>query len=156
MKIDRLSFPLEVVPADVGVRVALERERLGWTKSRLASKAKLSRWSIYRLEEGRRPSRADTLFRVAHALDIPIGSLVPAWPEWVPIKGTLPGEATRERRKALGMTIAELASKVGVSEATLSRHERGIVASPTFVRREGDDYVACSEKLREVLYPAKD
>lgn len=80
IKEPRLLFPLDQVPANVGVIIAEARERRGWSKARLARTAKLSRWSIYRLEAGVRPQRADTLFRVARALDISLRELVPAWP----------------------------------------------------------------------------
>jgi transcriptional regulator with XRE-family HTH domain len=117
----------------------------------LAAKAGLNRASVYRLEGGAAPSRADTLFRIAHALDMPIRDLVPEWPEWEPIKGHGPGEGSRERRRALGLSLAQVAREIGVSEASLSRFERGVGTSPVFLRRFGDDVTSCNELLERVL-----
>lgn len=150
--LQRLAFPRGELPDGLGAMVARERRARRWSQARLAVRAGISRASVYRLEGGRGAVLADTLFRIAHALDLGIGDLVPAWPEWEPVKGLGPGEAVRERRRALGMTIAEVAARVGVSEATLSRHERGIGVSPAFLRRLGDELVAENERLEEVLH----
>lgn len=151
MKEPQLLFPLDAVPAGVGSVIARSRGERGWSKAQLSRKAKLSRWSIYRLEAGVRPQRADTLFRVARALDIPLQEIVPDWPEWVPIAGRTIGEVARARRRALGLTLAELAARIGVSEATLSRYERGVCASPRLLERVGDDYVPANAELAAAL-----
>lgn len=74
-------FLFVLVPSAVGDAVVGTREKRGWSKAQLARKAKLSRWSVYRIESGINPQRADTLFRVAHALVMPIRELVLTWPE---------------------------------------------------------------------------
>ena len=147
----RLTFPVAAVPHGVGDQVARERRRRRWSQAKLASRAGLSRAAVYRVEGGARPVRPDTLFRLAHALDLPIRGLVPDWPEWEPIKGLGHGEAVRERRRSLGLTIAELAEKVKVSEATLSRHERSVGVSPSFLIREGDEVLARNNVLSVAL-----
>lgn len=68
-----------------------------------------------------------------------------------PDQGAGLDDGVRERRRAVGMTLAELAHAAGVSEATLSRHERGIVASPSLVRFVGDELVASNEALETAL-----
>lgn len=151
IKVARLVFPASAVPPDVGDRVAAERLRRRWTQARLAARAKLSRAAVYRLEGGSLPVRADTLFRVAHALDMPIRDLVPDWPEWDPIKGHGHGEGVRKRRREIGLTMAELADMVGVSEATLSRHERSVGVSGVFLVREGDEIVSRDDRLSDAL-----
>ncbi len=49
------------------------------------------------------------------------------------------------------MTVAELALAAAVSEATLSRHERGIGCSPALLKRVGDQHYPCNDKLAEAL-----
>lgn len=154
------EFPARSVPADLGARIRDERFRRRWTQGRLAEKAGISRAAIYRAEaiipNGRAPGRirADTLFRIARALDMQITELVPEWPEWDPVAGNSAGSAARELRRANGRSIAEIAARIGVSEATLSRFERDIGESPTFVRRLGDELVSCNEELAQALGPA--
>ena len=118
---------------------------------RLAARAGLSRAAVYRLEDWLLPVRADTLFRVAHALDMPIRDLAPDWLEWDPIKGYGHGEEVRKRRREVGLTMAGLADMVGVSEATLSRHERSVGVSGVFLVREGDEIVSRDDSLFEAL-----
>ena len=138
------------VPPGVGERVSELRKARRWSQARLAVKSGVSRASIYRIEAGRAPL-ADTLFRLAHAFDLPIGDLVPSWPEWEPVAAAGIGVRTRQRRRALGISVAELALAAGVSEAALSRHERGIGWSPSLVRRIGDEYAAANDGLARRL-----
>lgn len=147
-----LKFLLSAVPDDVGQRVRALRKEKRWSQGRLAERAGLSLATIGRLEgKDSHSAQADTLFRIAEAFDLPIGDLVPAWPEWEPIKGHGVGEAVRERRRALGMTMAELAEIAGVSEATLSRFERGIVENSGLAKKTGDDFVLNKEELAKAL-----
>ena len=78
-------------------------------------------------------------------------SLVPLWPEWEPLGFGGHGPRTRERRRALNLTGAELAKSAGVSEATLSRYERGTGCSPVLLKRIGEKHYACNEKLAQAL-----
>lgn len=158
----RLRFPPSSIPHGVGEIISDARKQRRWSQARLACKAGLSRAAVYRVEalDGKtqraRGVRADTLFRLAHALDMTIGELVPDWPEWEPIRGSGLGEAARERRRKLGLTIAEVAASIGVSEATLSRHERGLVTSRNFVRQVGDELIANNAALTNALNPDMD
>lgn len=124
-------------------------------QSQLAEAAGISRAAVYRLEalDGSKPMRAvraDTLFRIAHALDVSIRDFVPTWSEWEPIKGNGLGEEVREARRAAGLTLAVLAAEVGVSEATLSRHERALVVG-SFLRREGEQIYSAKNDLYDAL-----
>jgi transcriptional regulator with XRE-family HTH domain len=140
------------VPDDVGERIRAARKGRRWSQDRLAKRADLSRATISRIESGdHHVAEADTLFRIAHALDVPIGDFVPAWPEWEPIKGQGLGPAIRERRRALNMTLARLAELAGVSEATLSRFERGAIENSGLVRKIGDEHVLDNDALAEFL-----
>ena len=145
------QFPSEAVPSDLGKTVAQARTARRWSQARLAAKAKVARASIYRLEGGGRPVRPDTIFRVARALELDMRTLVPEWPEWDPLGPGGHGPRTRERRRALCLTAANLAAAAGVSEATLSRYERGIGFSPSLLKRVGDQHFASNESLARTL-----
>ncbi len=149
--LQRPSFPRSQLPAGLGETVARARRARRWSQARLAERAKIARASVYRLEAGQCSVFADTLFRIAHALDIGIGEFVPTWPEWEPIKGNGHGDALRKQRKALDLTMAELSGCLGVSEATLSRHEQGVCVSPEILRRIGEGIVASGEDLATAL-----
>ena len=111
----------------------------------------MSRASVYRCEAGGHAVRPDTVFRLARALGLEMRYLVPAWPEWEPIGGGGHGPRKRERRRSLDMTMAELAAQAGVSEATLSRHERGIGHGPKLIEFDGDEPYACNAALARAL-----
>ncbi|PZU05714.1 MAG: hypothetical protein DI606_19195 [Sphingobium sp.] len=153
------NCPLAAIPVDLGERIVTQRKERNWSQARLAQRAGLSRAAIYRAEalagaEEVRAIRADTLYRIAHALEISIHYLVPTWPEWEPVKGLGFGEAIREKRKKAGVSMADLAAKVGISEASLSRHERTLVRSPRFVKKAGgesDEFLAKNDDLEQAL-----
>lgn len=149
------NFPTSEIPVDIGIRIKSERKAAEWSQSQLAEAAGISRAAVYRLEalDGSKPMRAvraDTLFRIAHALDVSIRDFVPTWSEWEPIKGNGLGEEVREARRAAGLTLAVLAAEVGVSEATLSRHERALVVG-SFLRREGEEIYSAKSDLYDAL-----
>ena len=118
-----LRFPLSSVPKDFGRSLRSARLARRWTQARLAKAAGLKRETIARLECGVRRPAADTVFRLEAALDLD-GELVPAWPEWKPIGLPSMGARSRERRRGLGLSLAEVAEVAGVSVSTLSRFER--------------------------------
>lgn len=133
---DRPSFPASAIPSDFGERVAAERRRLGWLQDRLAAEAGLRRETIVRIETGARRPASDTVFRLEDAMDLEPGELVPGWPEWKPIGSPTHGARSRERRRELDLSISVVASKAGVSIATLSRFEREVGATPSLARSE--------------------
>ena len=55
--------------------------------------------------------------------------------------------ALRERREAAGMTQAELAARLGITQQTLSKHERGVRAPGHFKTIRGYE--------RELKAPAR-
>lgn len=114
------------------------RAARGWSQGKLATRAGLARETVARLEAGGRPPIADTVFRLEAALDLLPGELVPAWPEWAPISLATWGARSRERRRALGLGLAEVAAAAGVSDSTLSRFEREIGRSTLLETVAGD------------------
>lgn len=137
------------LPADVGETIAEARRKRRWSQARLASRSKVARASVYRLEAGGHAIRPDTLFRIARALGLEMRYLVPAWPEWDPVGES--GHGPRTRRRSLGMSVAALAAAAGVSEATLSRHERGLGHSARLLGLAGDEPYACNNALAAAL-----
>jgi transcriptional regulator with XRE-family HTH domain len=117
--------PRAAAPKAAGRLVRSSRREQGLSQRGLANLAGLSRRTVQRIEQGEIPS-ADTIMRLESALDLPEGSLAPDWdlPPG-PIECDY-GARVRARRRALGLSLEELAVAVGVSPATLSRFERGI------------------------------
>jgi len=107
---------------------ALRRER-GWNMDRVASKAGISRTTLFHLENGviRRP-RASTLYRLAQALDVPVERLFrrderpstgsqsgdPQWAESPVVRATASREsadmASREFDRATNPIVGEVAA----------------------------------------------
>ena len=119
------------------------------TQAELAREAGLTRETVARLEatsarppggysgatgRSRRRPVADTVFRLESALDFYAEQFVPAWREWKPIGSSEPGARSRERRRELGLSLAEVARGAGVSVATLSRFEREERPTPSLLR----------------------
>jgi len=114
----------------------------GWTQARLAARSGVGRATVGRLEagagSGRAPRRpvADTVFRLAAALDKDAWALVPGWAEWAPVGTASLGARSRDRRRSLGLSLDTVAAAAGVSTATLSRFEREERQVPSLVRVE--------------------
>jgi len=131
-----MRFPRAAIPDGIGSAVFNARRERGWTQQRLADKAGLQRETIVRLENGDRMPAGDTIFRLEAALGPLPGGLVPAWPEWSPVGTAVPGPRSRERRRALGLSISEVAAAAGVSPATICRFELEIGSSPSLTRSQ--------------------
>jgi transcriptional regulator with XRE-family HTH domain len=130
------KFPKSAIPSSFGFEIATARKARRWTQARLASAAGLTRETIARLENGHRRPEADTVFRLRAALELEPDALIPAWPEWSPIGTPALGARSRERRRAVGLSLQQVASRIGVSGATLSRFERELSGSSVAVNLE--------------------
>lgn len=108
----------------VGNRLRAARRQRRWTQARLAKEAKVARESIYRIERGRMPF-GDTAMRLCDVLGLDRAELNLDRRETDPIHLHPSNTFLRDRRKALDLTLAEVAIAAGVSAATLSRFERG-------------------------------
>jgi transcriptional regulator with XRE-family HTH domain len=126
-----LDFHPSAISAEFGEVLARQRRLEGMTQKQLAEEAGLTRETVARLESNRRRPTAETVFRLEAALNLIPGTLVPCWPEWKPIGTMTPGARSRERRRAMGISIVVVAEAAGVSIATLSRFEREFGACPT-------------------------
>lgn len=150
-------FPVSLIPSGFGSELRAARRERGWTQARLAAAAGLERATVVRLERGgaRRPT-SDTVFRLEHALDMYPARFVQRWREWQPIGETEPGARSRERRRSLKLSLAAVATRAGVSPATLSRFEREERRTPSLVRIEtsedgGEWAYLVSERLAAAL-----
>lgn len=54
----------------IGLRIRSIRDSLGWTREKLAEEAKISRTTVYNVENGRRGTTAETLAKICLALNI--------------------------------------------------------------------------------------
>ncbi len=159
--IRRHNFANDALPADIGAKIGKLREQRGWSKAELAVRSGVPRETISRLEAGLRPPLADTVLRLLVILladqdDVELNDIVPDWPEADGRQIIGHGPRSRVRRRQLGLTAAEVAAAVGVSEATLSRFECDASATPsllaTNVTPHGDEIrLLRSEPLASVL-----
>lgn len=62
----------------LGVMVARLRRERGWSIDRLAEAAHVARRSVINVEGGHHPARIETLWGIAHGLDVPVGDLADA------------------------------------------------------------------------------
>jgi len=53
----------------IGLRIRSIRDNLGWTREKLAEEAKISRTTVYNVENGRRGTTAETLAKICLALN---------------------------------------------------------------------------------------
>lgn len=128
-----------------------------WTQTRLSQKSGVGRETISRLEAGRCP-RSDTILRLLTAL-VGIDGIRfsdAAELDYAANSTTVRGHGAicRARRQQIGKSLKEVARTVGISEAKLSRFERGIIRSPDLLALiGGENGIArlCNEKLALAL-----
>ena len=125
----------------VGNRLRAARRQHRWTQARLAREAKVARESIYRIEHGRMPF-GDTAMRLCDVLGLDRAELNLDRRETDAIHLHPSDTFLRDRRKALGLTLAEVANAAGVSAATLSRFERGSERSRVIANHDSDGRTA--------------
>lgn len=116
------KFPREALPERFGEHLASIRVEAGLSQSGLAAACGTTRETIYRVENGRRPS-SRVAFAMIRALGIEAVRPVPGWTE--PADAELPCHSARirHRRRKLGLTLMDVAKATGVTVATLSRFE---------------------------------
>ncbi len=118
---------------EIGATVKALRVELGITTTDLAKKVGVSQAQISRLENGQHGFRSGTLVRIAKALKVPAFRLFMTDKEAAKCK-VKKGGLTKAKdigtrvvalRTELRMTTADLAKKVGISGAQISRLENG-------------------------------
>jgi transcriptional regulator with XRE-family HTH domain len=120
-----LLSPTACRPTDIGERVRTRRKELGYTQAKVALDAKIGKRTLQRIEAGAPPA-ADTVWRLELFLELPAGSLVPGWKLDGSLHSKSVGARIRERRRALKLSLVQLAWDSGKSAAALSRFERGV------------------------------
>jgi len=63
-----------------GANLARARREAGVSQEELSHRASLHRTAVGQLERGERVARAETLFKLACALSVPVGCFSRAWP----------------------------------------------------------------------------
>lgn len=119
-----------LTPEEIGAKIRMARERLGWSQAKLADMVGAAQQTIEKIELGKvkRSTYTADLFQI---LDIPYDRRVMGRFEgnlpYFPVSGgrqdrhTL--KAVKIRREALGLSITELARYAGISENDLTRIE---------------------------------
>ena len=120
----------------IGGRIREVRRSRGLTQARLAKKALVTRETIYRIERGRMPI-PDVLARICGVLSIDRDEFDLKIRETDGFGHHPELTLLRDRRRSLGLTLAECADAAGVSVATLSRFERGREQSRAIARFDG-------------------
>ena len=75
-----MKKPTDRVYEEIGRRIFEARDKKGLTQAQLAKKIDLKRTSITNIEKGRQQLLVHMLIKIAEALDVEIGSLIPAEP----------------------------------------------------------------------------
>lgn len=101
------------------------RHAKGITQAGLAQRAGVARETVYRIEQGRLPT-PDVAVRLCDVLGVDRDQLDLERPETDPYTSHPPSTLLRDRRRALGLTLAQCAEAAEISPATLSRFERGV------------------------------
>lgn len=68
-----MDFELEegkVFDKSIGLRIRGVRDNLGWSREKLAEEARVSRTTVYHVENGRRGTTAETLAKICFALNV--------------------------------------------------------------------------------------
>ncbi|RYG75250.1 helix-turn-helix domain-containing protein [bacterium] len=139
------TFPISDVPAGIGAALRERRLSKGWSQAKLAQRSGVSRGTIALVERSTRSPRADTVLRL---LSVLLGddaateqaALIPAWPESDATRLVGHGPCSRERRRELGLTLADVAAATGLSEATISRFERNAGPTPSIIGWRTSDH----------------
>ena len=106
-----------------GQFVGARRQELRLSRSDLASTLGVALGTVVAWEHGHRSPSPKKLPRLATALGVPVASLVAAMPH--PHGATPLGEVVTARQRELGLPAAEIAKRVGTTEATVSRWVHG-------------------------------
>jgi transcriptional regulator with XRE-family HTH domain len=69
----------DALVSDMGRIIRLTREQVGMSQAELANKIQRRQASISDIENGKTGMDVATLIQIAHALEVPLSSLVPKW-----------------------------------------------------------------------------
>lgn len=117
-------------PITIGERIKKLRTERRISTYALAQKTGLSQSSISKIENGNRRLRADEMQLIADALGVDVTEILAGHESVVPVQRE--GRTTqsihdriKEMRLASGLTLSQVATELGVEEATAQRYESG-------------------------------
>lgn len=142
---ERIPFQRRHLPAGIGTALRGRRVERGLSRRDVAGSAGIAARTLARIERDAQAPTWKTLEAVCDALEISTSVVAPRWsrdasdlPEDAQL---VPGLGLRALRRKRGMTLASLAKASGVSAATISRFERGLVVSRRLAKRPVHDGV---------------
>ncbi|SMB99871.1 Helix-turn-helix [Thermanaeromonas toyohensis ToBE] len=120
-----LNIPREALipPEDkisLGDKIRLLRQEKGLSLKELSAKAGISFTYLSEIERGAMHPAADTLNKIAAALEVPVSLILADTENWI-------GERLKKMRESLGLTQSALAARAGVSPALVGQIEAGKV-----------------------------
>ncbi len=147
---DRLPFHRANLPPKAGARLLQKRRATGRTRRAVAGEAGLAPRTLARIERCQQAPQWITVKRLCDVLGMDPYSVAPRWDSDsydVPIDHeAVPGLGLRALRRARGMTLRQLSEATGISIPTLSRYERGLIASRLLGGRQDQPAVPYSER----------
>lgn len=149
----RLPFQRRDLPEDLGRALRASRARSGRSRREVAEAVGIAARTLARIERGAQKPLWPTLDRLCDELGVSVFTVARPWAAQafdVPTNPKVaPGIGLRALRRQRGMTLVDLAGRLGVDAATLSRFERGLTASRLLGSRVGGPEVAFDD--REVV-----
>ncbi|KYH31866.1 helix-turn-helix domain-containing protein [Neomoorella mulderi] len=120
-----LNIPREtLIPAEnsvgLGDKIRLVRQEKGLSLKDLSAKTGISFTYLSEIERGVLHPAADTLSKIASALEVPLSLLVSHTENWI-------GKKLKDVRESLGLTQSALAAQAGLSPAMIGQIEAGKV-----------------------------
>ncbi len=71
-----MTNEVEKVRRKIGIKIKLERTKRGWSQEKLAELSSLSKTYINAVERGTSSPSADTLIKIANALEMKLNDLI--------------------------------------------------------------------------------
>lgn len=133
-----LPFQRRTLPPDAGLRLRAAREGRGLSRRAVAAQAEIAPRTLARIERGAQRPTWSTLDRLCEVLQVEVSTVAARWlKDWTDLPtsaSAAPGLGLRALRRSQGVTLVDLSKASGISVATLSRFERGLVASRTLLK----------------------
>lgn len=139
-----------IVPPTLGKRISEGRERLGWTQKRLAEEAGISVTFLSELENEKRMPGADTLLRLADALQTSLDYLVKGRVDPAPPRRPLviPPELA-EIADEQGWSVGETSDLLKFRQMVVARRSQGGAAEDPERRLSREEWLRLLDWYRK-------